>query len=110
MTLSLPEFLPEFQRHHGIYVMRQTFEGTCAFLTGYEAGAGGSALKDFHAWLVARGTGRPELTWAYLVLAEIYPDREWPDIRYFTQEQDEQAVALLFALLNDYVATRQATG
>jgi hypothetical protein len=105
MTLSLPEFLPKFQRRHGIYVMRQTFEGTCAFLTGFEVGSDRFVLKEFHAWLVQRGGGRPELFWPYLLLAEIYPDADWPDIRYFTEEQDEQAVALLFTRLHEYFAT-----
>ncbi|BCJ32299.1 hypothetical protein [Actinocatenispora sera] len=102
MTLSLPEFFPKLKKFHGIYVMRQTYEGTCAFLTGYEVGSGHSVLKSFHGWLVPRGKGRPELYWPHLVLCEIYEDGSLPDLRYFTPEQDKQAVTILFDLLDEY--------
>jgi hypothetical protein len=107
MTTPLPEFFGEFKKLHGIYVMRKTFEGTCAFLDGYELGSGHRLLKEFHSWLVPRGKGRPELYWPYLVLCEIYDDRAWPDIRYFTEQQDEEAVAVLFALLDEFFEERR---
>jgi hypothetical protein len=102
MSLPLREFLPELKKHHGIYVMRRTYEGTCAFLSGYELGSGHYFLKEFHGWLVPRGNGRPELYWPQLVLCELYKDGALPDIRYFTSEQDEQTVAVLFALLDEF--------
>ncbi|MFJ2899655.1 hypothetical protein ACIO87_32905 [Streptomyces sp. NPDC087218] len=102
MSESLCEFLPELKRHHGIYVMRRTYEGTCAFLSGYELGSGHYFLKEFHSWLLPRRKGRPELFWPLLVLCEVYRDGALPDIRYFTPEQDEQMVAVLFGLLDDF--------
>ncbi|MGK8553622.1 hypothetical protein [Nocardia gipuzkoensis] len=109
MSRSLPEFFPEFKRYHGMFVSRKTFEATCAFLDGYEAGSGHRILKEFHSWLVLRGRGRPELYWPWLVLCEIYEDSgagTLPDFRYFTPEQDEQAVTVLFDLLGEFLAAR----
>ncbi|WP_320068879.1 hypothetical protein [Micromonospora sp. RTGN7] len=100
MTESLPDFLPKLQKHHGIYVVRRTYEGTCAFLAGYELGSGDRVLKEFHGWLVERERGRPELYWPLLVLCEIYEDGALPDLRYFTPAQDEEAVGVLFRLLD----------
>jgi hypothetical protein len=98
----LPDFLPKLKKFHGIYVMRKTYEGTCAFLDGYELGCGYRTLKDFHSWLVPRGRGRPELYWPLLVLCEIYEDQALPDLRYFTPVQDEEAVEVLFRLLDEF--------
>ncbi|MEH1164366.1 hypothetical protein V6V47_03140 [Micromonospora sp. CPCC 205539] len=106
MTMSLPEFLPKLKKHHGIYVMWMTYEGTCALLTGFEVGSGHQVLKEFHGWLVARGKGRPELYWPLLVLCELYDDGALPDIRYFTPKQDEEAVSVLFTLLDDFFEAR----
>ncbi|MEE4543025.1 hypothetical protein V2S66_13740 [Streptomyces sp. V4-01] len=108
MTMPLSEFMPELRRHHGIYVMRKTYEGTCAFLTGYELGSERPALKAFHNWLVPRGKGRPELYWPQLVLCEIYEDGALPDIRYLTPEEDERAIEVLFELLEEYFASCSA--
>lgn len=102
MGESLREFLPELKKHHGIYVMQRTYEGTCAFLSGYEAGSGRYMLRDFHSWLLPRKKGRPELYWPLLVLCEVYCDGSLPDIRYFTPEQDEQMVTVLFDLLEEF--------
>lgn len=102
MSAPLPEFFPKFKKLHGVYVMRRTYEGTCAFLDGYELGCGHRVLKELHSWLIPRGKGRPELYWPLLVLCEIYEDGALPDFRYFTPEQDEQAVAVLFALLDEF--------
>ena len=102
----LPEFLPKLKKHHGIYVFRSTYEGTCAFLDGYEMGSGDRTLTEFHTWLVGRGRGRPELYWTFLVLCEIYDDGALPDLRYFTPVQDEEAVGVLFRLLDEFFESR----
>lgn len=107
MTKPPSKFFPDLKKHHGIYVMRRTFEGTCAFLTGYEQGSGDRVLKAFHGWLVLRRKGRPELYWPHLVLCEIYEDGALPDFRYFTPEQDERAVSVLFALLDAFLESTQ---
>ncbi|GAA4977763.1 hypothetical protein [Actinoplanes utahensis] len=110
MAELLSDFLPKLKKHHGIYVMRRTYEGTCAFLTGYEVGSGHSTLKDFHSWLVMRRQGRPELYWPLLVLCEIYEDGALPDLRYFTPMQDEEAVGVLFRLLDDFLESCRISG
>ncbi|MFJ9760305.1 hypothetical protein [Streptomyces sp. NPDC101149] len=103
---AMLEFLSRFKKYHGIYVMQRTYEGTCAFLDGYEKGSGCRVLREFHGWLVARGKGRPELYWSLLVLCEIYEDGALPDIRYFTPEEDERAVSVLFVLLDEFAESR----
>jgi hypothetical protein len=102
MNMAIREFFPKLKKHHGIYVMHRTYAGTCAFLSGCDLGSGGSSLKDFHSWLVPRGKGRPELFWPYLVLCEVYEDGALPDMRHFTSEQDEEMVAILFRLLDEF--------
>lgn len=106
MGIPLADFLPLFKRRPGAYVLRGSYLATCAFLTGYEAGSQEHVLMDFHAWLVQRQNGRPELTWHYLVLLEIVDDRGWPDLRDFSPEEDEQAIAALFSLLEEFSAAR----
>lgn len=102
MGIPLSEFFPTLKRLHGVFVMRRTYEATCAFLDGYEVGSGHRILKEFHGWLVLRGKGRPELYWPLLVLCELYGDGALPDIRYFTPQEDERAVAVLFSLLTEF--------
>lgn len=102
MTVSLAEFLPEFKRLHGIFVMGKTYEGTCAFLDGFEVGAARSILTDFNHWLGERGRGPRNVYWPILVLYEIYEDGNIPDIRYLTPEEDERATSVLFDLLEEY--------
>ncbi|MFE0727865.1 hypothetical protein ACFU3O_33965 [Streptomyces antibioticus] len=103
MNEPLDELIAKLRRHHGIYVMRRTFEGTCAFLSGYDLGSGRNFLREFHGWLLLRGKGRPELYWPMLVLCEVYPDGSLPDIRCFTPEQDEQMVTVLFDLFEEFL-------
>ncbi|WP_405810422.1 hypothetical protein OG729_36980 [Streptomyces sp. NBC_00210] len=110
MSVPLSEFLPRFKKYLGVYVMRQTYAETCAFLTGYELGSEHFILKEFHSWLVLRGKGRPELYWPLLVLCEVYEDGALPDIRYFTSEEDGRAVAILFALLEEFFESRAIGG
>lgn len=38
------------------------------------------------------------------MLCEIYEDGQLPDLRHFRPEQDEEAVRLLFGLLDEYFA------
>lgn len=95
MPLPLPEFFEKFKKFHGIYVMKKTYEGTCAFITGYEAGSDSFYMKDFHEWVLRRGRGHPELYWPLLVLCELYDEGGLPDVRYFTTEQDERAVDVI---------------
>ena len=109
MGIPLADFLPEFKRRPGAYFLRGSYLATCAFLDGYEAGSQERVLMDFHAWLVQRRNGRPELAWPYLVLCEIYEDRGWPDMKCFLPEEDDRAIGALFALLDDFFEERKSS-
>ncbi|MFE5796651.1 hypothetical protein ACFQ8C_29300 [Streptomyces sp. NPDC056503] len=102
MSEMIRQFLPELKKYHGVYVAPPTYEGTCAFLSGYELGSGQNFLKQFHIWLAARKNGRVELFWPFLVLCEVYRDDALPDMRYLTPEQDGEMVSLLFRLLEEF--------
>lgn len=73
----------------------------CAFIDGYGLGTG-DPLVDFHRWLVARGTTRPELGWPWLVLAELHPVDQLPDPLALTDEENAAAIEVLFDLLEAY--------
>jgi hypothetical protein len=103
---SLRDFLPKVRKHLGIYVMYGSYLELCNFLVGYDEGSGDRVLKKFHEWLVARGKGRPELYWPFLVLCEIYPDGALPRIRELTEEQDEILIDKLFCLLDEFFESR----
>ncbi|MFI5712277.1 hypothetical protein [Kribbella sp. NPDC051620] len=104
MADSIRDFLPTLRRQLGMYVPRASFITTCAFLAGYRWGSDDEMLANFHPWLVARGRGRSELGWPWLVLCEIYPQDQLPEPLLFNDEQDAVAVDLLFNLLDDYFA------
>ena len=106
MSLSLNEFLPEFKKHLGIYVIQCTYYGACEFLMGYEAGSGQFVLREFHSWLLLRRRGRPELYWTHLVLCEIYKDGQLPNIRDLDDEENGKAIDVLLSLLDEFFAAR----
>jgi hypothetical protein len=105
MTRALREFLPELQRTLGIYVPMRSFATTCAFILGYKWGSGDEALNGFQAWLLRRGNGRPELSWPWLVLCEMYPQDQLPEVRKFSESQNEEAIRMLFELLTQYLSS-----
>ncbi|WP_157641523.1 hypothetical protein [Longispora albida] len=109
MSVPLREFIPKLKRHHGIYVPTRTYDGTCSFLVGYDLASGKPVLKEFHTWLLLRGKGRPELYWPWLVLCEIHDDGALPNVKHMTAEQDEEAVSLLFLLIEEFFESRDSS-
>lgn len=99
---QLKEFLPTLRSRFALYVPSPSFLATCAFIAGYRWGAADLSFAGFHNWLVARGYGRPELGWPWLVLCELYSDVELPEPRRFTEEQDREAIAVMFDLLEEF--------
>lgn len=85
-----------------MYVPGTTYLATCSFIAGYRWGSGDESLDSFRSWLVSRGRARPELGWPWLVLSEIYPTDRLPDIANLNDEQNQQAVEVLFALLEEF--------
>ena len=102
MSTPLAGFLPHLRRYPGVYVPRANFLSVCAFIAGYRWGADDETLGGFSAWMAERVATRPELGWPWLVLCEIYPPDRLPDPASFTDEQDRQALAVLFDLLDTY--------
>ena len=109
MSTSLEAFLPTLRRRLGWYAPWTTFVGACSFVAGYGWGADDDPLEGFHPWLVARGSGRPELGWPWLVLCEIYPPDDLPSPRGFTEDQDRAAIAAMFDLLDEFYRWRGST-
>ncbi|MFV0460172.1 MAG: hypothetical protein ACK5MT_15515 [Actinomycetales bacterium] len=104
MAESLRRFLPRLRKRPGMYVPSLSYITVCAFLDGY-ALASDEEFGDFRQWLVGRGTSRPELGWPWLVLAHIYPAGALPDPRGFNEEQDREAVDMMFDLLAEFYET-----
>lgn len=102
MIMTLNEFFPKFKRMHGMYVVHRTFQATCAYLDGFDEACGDGVMREFHSWLCKRGNGKPELYWPYLTLCEIFGNEDLPDVRNLTPEEDAQAVAVLFDLLDQF--------
>ncbi|WP_146844071.1 hypothetical protein [Cellulomonas composti] len=106
---TLADFLPQFREYLGMYVPRCTYLSVCAFVAGYRWGAKDDTLGDFSEWMSERVATRPELGWPWLVLCELYPADELPDPVAFTDEQDAQAIEVLFGLLFDYYGISEST-
>ena len=85
-----------------MYIPRLTFLSVCSFIAGFRWGAADETVAGFARWMSDRVATRPELGWPWLVVCEIYPPDDLPDPRLFTDDQDEQAISLLFDLLESY--------
>lgn len=109
MAEPLSTFIARLRKYPGMYMPRVSFMTACAFIDGY-ALASGDPLRDFHQWLVQRGTTRPELGWPWLVLGEIYPVESLPDPGSLSADEDAAAVGVLFDLLAEYFTSRPPTG
>lgn len=102
---KLPEVLDILEHRVGMYTMTQSFSEVCAFLDGFDMYSETATMKGFRAWLAERGTGSKELTWWGLVLCEVDPKLRVSDVRSFSPERNQEAVAVLFSLLRDYLRT-----
>lgn len=108
MVILLRDFVPALRQRLGMYVPGESFLTVSAFIAGYRWGSADGTLGEFQEWMAARGSGRPELGWPWLVLCEIYPAEDLPNPRHFTKEQDSAAITLLFDLLEEfYQSTRR---
>ncbi|MFF9406872.1 hypothetical protein ACF1B0_15315 [Streptomyces anandii] len=93
------------ERRVGMYTISRSFSEVCAFLDGFDMSSGTGTMQGFRAWLAERRTGSGELTWWGLVLCEVDPALRVPDVRSFSPERNQEAVAVLFSLLRDYLRT-----
>jgi hypothetical protein len=104
MNPDFPEKLKYFRAHCGMYVMSGSYGEVCAFIDGMDFGSGGGNLSGFHSWLVARGVGRPELSWWLLALRDGNSVEQITNPAVFTRVQNSRAIEAMFDLLGEYVA------
>ncbi|MEV7389828.1 MULTISPECIES: hypothetical protein [unclassified Streptomyces] len=104
-VIKLREMLDTLERRVGMYTMSQSFSEVCAFLDGFDMCSDTATMNGFRTWLGRRGKGPKELTWWGLVLCEVDPTLKVSDVRSFSPERHQEAVAALFSLLRDYLRT-----
>ncbi|MGW4383304.1 hypothetical protein [Kitasatospora sp. NPDC004531] len=108
--MSEREYFACVGRRPGMFVGGDSFHLVTAFLAGYDMHAvrhGGPGLAGWREWLVARRGRDCSHAWPGLVLHLALPDG-WDDIRDLPPEDEKQAVEVLFQLLDDFTAEREA--
>jgi hypothetical protein len=106
MTSTFQNHVTLLKRRVGMYVMGGTYGEVCAFIDGLDLGSGQEIMMDFRTWLIARGTARPELSWWFLVLSELYPGDQVPNVETFSRSDSDAAIARLFELLETFLNER----
>ena len=104
-TAEFREIFPSFRRWPEMYVQDPSFRAVAAFVDGYRWGAKDAGLTEFGNWMRGRHPERSELAWSWLVLCELYPPDDLPSPRRLTEDQDAEAVACLFDLLDEFYQT-----
>ncbi|MES9521732.1 hypothetical protein [Streptomyces capoamus] len=97
-------------RRPGMFVGRASFPLLTAFLTGYDQHAqrhGGPGLTGWHDWLVARRGHGCDHAWPGQVLHLALPNG-WDDPWNLPPEDEQHAIEVLFALLDEFAAEREA--
>ncbi|MEV5573864.1 hypothetical protein AB0L06_27815 [Spirillospora sp. NPDC052269] len=86
-----------------MYLMNRTYGEVCAFMDGMDLCSGEQVMAGFRAWMIERGTTRPELSWWFLILADLYPGDRPPAPKFFSAEENLLAISRLFELLDAYL-------
>lgn len=108
--MSEREYFACVGQRPGVFVGRTSFHLLTAFLTGYDQHAvrhGGHGLAGWHDWLVARRGHECSHAWPGQVLHLALPDG-WDNISDLPPEDEKQAIKVLFQLLDDFTAEREA--
>ncbi|MFE4602419.1 hypothetical protein ACFRKE_16370 [Kitasatospora indigofera] len=109
--MSEREYFACVGQRPGMFVGRTSFHLLTAFLTGYDQHAvrhGGLGLAGWHEWLVGRRGRECSHAWPGQVLHLALPDG-WNNISDLPPEDEQQAIKVLFQLLDDFTAEREAT-
>ncbi|MGW0769284.1 hypothetical protein [Streptomyces sp. NPDC002676] len=104
------EYFASVGQRPGMFVGKSSFHMLTAFLTGYDQHAtrhGGDGLDGWHEWLVARRGDDCNHAWPGQVLHIAFPNG-WDDIWNLEQEDEQHAIKVLFELLNEFAAEREA--
>ncbi|WP_143173367.1 hypothetical protein [Nocardiopsis flavescens] len=107
-AMSDREFLALVGRRPGMYTLSATYGRVVAFLHGYEMQArrrGESVLDGFDRWIEERGTPRGATGWWGQAHRVAFPDRD--RVTDLAPEEDAHAVAVLFRLLDGFLADRE---
>jgi hypothetical protein len=88
-------YLADAARRLDTITQHGTFGEALAFVAGYDAARASSYLAGFQRWLAARDGASPTTPIAELILATPGLDGD-----------DERATTALFALLDEYLATK----
>lgn len=107
--LSEREYLRQFTQRPGMYIDYGSVSGAVSFLNGYDFAArhhGGQGLNGFREWLLAHHARREcSLGWWALIEDIALPDKEFGVDR--TPEQEAHLLAVIFQLLDAFLAERE---
>lgn len=110
-ALDERQYFAQIAQRPGMFTGRVTYERMAQFLNGYDLGAqraGGRGLEGIRDWLLGRLGHSSNLVWTSIVLQLTFPGQDqYPDT--LTPEQDERALEVLFALLDEFLAERDAS-
>jgi len=104
------EYFASVGRRPGMFVGKTSFHMLTAFLTGYDQHAlrhGGPGLNGWHNWLVARRGRDCNHAWPGQVLHIALP-KGWDDFWNLPPEDEQHAIKVLFELLDEFAAEREA--
>ncbi|MFD8694280.1 hypothetical protein [Kitasatospora purpeofusca] len=110
--MSEREYFALIGRRPGMFVGKTSFHTATAFLAGYEAHAdrhgGPSLLTGLHEWLATRRGRDCNHGWPGQVLHIALP-HGWENIWDLPPEDEQQAIKVLFELLDAFLAQRETT-
>jgi hypothetical protein len=112
IRMSEREYFRAVGERPGMFVGRPSFQTLTAFLLGYDQSAarhGTPGLVGWPEWLVARRGKECNHAWPGQVLHLALPDG-WGDSGNLSPEDDARAVEVLFCLLEEFLARREAVG
>jgi hypothetical protein len=104
------EYFVSVGQRPGMFVGKPSFHMLTAFLTGYDQHAlrhGGPGLTGWHDWLVARRGRDCNHAWPGQILHIALPNG-WDDLWNLPPEDEQQAIKVLFELLDEFAAEREA--
>jgi hypothetical protein len=104
------EYFVSVGQRPGMFVGKTSFHMLTAFLTGYDQHAlrhGGPGLTGWHDWLVARRGRDCNHAWPGQILHIALPNG-WDDLWNLPPEDEQQAIKVLFELLDEFAAEREA--
>jgi hypothetical protein len=110
MEMTEREYFASVGKRPGMFVGTASFDKVAAFLTGYDQHAlrhGGPGLTGWHEWLVDHGGHHCGHGWSGQVLHIALP-HGWDSTAQLSPEDEKHAIEVLFRLLDEYAAEREA--